>query len=162
MIRLPKFPIEGGCACGAVRYRLTAPPMAIYTCHCTACQVLSTSAFTLTMPVRPEHLEILSGTLKTWIRTAGSGNEIPQHVCSECGVRIYTEPPSRAIKSLRCGTLDDTRWIEPVAAIWMKSAQPWVRMPDGCLLFDRDGDFPGQIIPRFRELTTAPSSPDET
>jgi hypothetical protein len=152
MIKLPKFPIEGGCACGQVRYRLTAAPLTIYTCHCTDCQTLSTSAFTLTMPVRPATLEI-DGELKTWIRVPPSGNQLPQHVCVECGVRIYSEPAGGRTWSLRCGSLDDTSWIEPVAAIWMRSAQPWVRMPEGCLLFETDGDFPGQIIPRFRELT---------
>ena len=153
MIKLPDFPIEGGCACGQVRYRLTEAPACIYTCHCTDCQTLSTSAFTLTMPVRPEALEILQGDLKTWIRIPPSGNHVSQHVCANCGVRIFSMPPSGRIRALRCGTLDDTSWIEPVAAIWMRSAQPWVRMPEGCLLFDTDGDFQGQIIPRFRELT---------
>jgi hypothetical protein len=153
MIKLPNFPIEGGCACGQVRYRVTEAPIAIYTCHCTDCQVLSTAAFTLTMPVRAEALEIIRGELKTWIRVPPSGNRLPQHVCSNCGVRIYSEPPGGRVKSLRCGSLDDTSWIEPVAAIWMRSAQPWVRMPEGCLLFETDGDFPGAIIPRFKALT---------
>jgi hypothetical protein len=155
MITLPQFPIEGGCACGQVRYRLTEAPLAIYTCHCSDCQKLSTSAFTLTMPVRPQALEIIKGTLRTWIRVPPSGNQLPQHVCGHCGVRIYSEPAHARSKSLRCGTLDDTGWIEPVAAIWMRSAQPWVRMPEGCLLYETDGDFPGEIIPRFRELTGA-------
>lgn len=153
MITLPRFPVEGGCACGAVRYRLKEAPFCIYTCHCTDCQTLSTSAFTLTMPVRPEALEILQGELKTWIRVPPSGNQLPQHVCANCGVRIYSEPAARRTYSLRCGSLDDTSWIEPVAAIWMRSAQPWVRMPEGCLLSETDGDFAGAIIPRFRELT---------
>jgi hypothetical protein len=160
MIKLPQFPIEGGCACGQVRYRLTEAPLAIYTCHCSDCQTLSTSAFTLTMPVRPEALEIIKGTLRTWIRVPPSGNQLPQHVCPNCGVRIYSEPAHARSKSLRCGTLDDTSWIEPVAAIWMRSAQPWVRMPEGCLLYETDGDFPGEIIPRFKSLIT-PSSSDE-
>lgn len=155
-ITLPKFPIEGGCACGAVRYRLTAAPATIYTCHCTDCQKLTTAAFTLTMPVRRESLEILRGELKTWIRTPPSGNRLPQHVCSHCGVRIYSEPAGApATVSLRCGTLDDTRWIRPVAAIWMKSAQPWVCLPDDVMRFDETPDF-GPLIAAFKERTQAP------
>jgi hypothetical protein len=155
MIRLPKFPVAGGCACGQVRYMLTEAPFCIYTCHCKECQTLSTSAFTLTMPVRPEALQI-EGRLHTWTRIAKrSGNRLPQHVCPDCGVRIYSEPSTGRTSSLRCGSLDDTGWIEPVAAIWMREAQPWVRMPEGCLLFDEDGDFAGKIIPRFRELVEA-------
>ncbi|CAN5229786.1 hypothetical protein BH11PSE2_BH11PSE2_17180 [soil metagenome] len=137
MITLPQFPIEGGCGCGALRYRLNEAPRFIYTCHCTDCQALSTSAFTLNMPINFAALEVIQGELKMWIRTTGSGAEIPQYVCTHCGVRIYSHHPARSdIATLRCGTLDDTTWIVPTAAIWMKSAQPWVRMPDDCILFD--------------------------
>jgi len=37
--------LEGGCACGAVRYRLTAPPLIVHACHCRDCQKLTGSAF---------------------------------------------------------------------------------------------------------------------
>ena len=77
MSRLPNFPQSGGCACGAVRYSLSEPPACIYTCHCADCQTLTTSVFSLNGVVRAEALEILSGELKTWIRTAESGNKIP-------------------------------------------------------------------------------------
>src|SRR5260370_24713374 len=41
--------LEGGCACGAVRYRLTAPPLIVHACHCRDCQKQSGSAFVLNM-----------------------------------------------------------------------------------------------------------------
>ena len=74
MTRLPTFPVEGGCACGAVRYRLTKAPPFVYTCHCSDCQKLTTSAFTLSAPVARDTLEITQGTLKSWTRaTTDSG-----------------------------------------------------------------------------------------
>ena len=87
---LPTFPLEGGCSCGQVRYRLDAPPACVYVCHCTDCQTLSASAFSINGPIRPEALTITRGALRTWDRTAESGNQIPTHVCPHCGVRIYT------------------------------------------------------------------------
>ena len=30
--------ITGGCACGAIRYDVTAEPYTAYCCHCNACQ----------------------------------------------------------------------------------------------------------------------------
>ncbi len=153
MSRLPDFPVEGNCACGAVRYRLTAAPFAVYTCHCTDCQTLSTSAFSLNGVVPAEALEILQGKLSSWIRTADSGRRIPQYVCAACGVRIYTEPSQGATtRTLRLGSLDDTSWLEPAAAIWMKSAQPWVRMPEGTLLYDGGADDFRPIVARWREM----------
>jgi hypothetical protein len=153
MSKLPEFPQAGGCACGAVRYRLSEPPACVYTCHCSDCQTLTTSVFSLNGIVRADALEILQGKLNTWIRTADSGNKIPQHVCAACGVRIYTEAPqSPGTRTLRLGSLDDTSWLQPAAAIWMKSAQPWVTMPEGTLRYDGGaGDF-RPIVGRWRTL----------
>ena len=153
MAKLPSFPVEGGCACGAVRYQLKAAPTCIYTCHCTDCQTLTTSAFTLSAAVRQESLEITSGDMTVWIRTADSGNRVPQHVCARCGVRIFSTPSDgRPIRTLRLGTLDDTSWIRPAAAIWMKSAQPWVRMPDDVLIYEDGPDDFHPIAERWREM----------
>ena len=144
---------EGGCACGQVRYRLTEAPLCVYTCHCSYCQTLTTSVFSLNGVVRASALEILSGELKTWIRTADSGNRIPQHVCANCGVRIYTDPPqSSATRTLRLGSLDDTSWLRPAAAIWIKSAQPWVVMPEGTLLYDLGADDFRPIVTKWRQM----------
>jgi len=155
-VNLPTFPIAGGCACGAVRYRLTAPPKAIYICHCTDCQTLTTSAFTLSMPVDRESLEITQGQLMSWIRVPPSGNQIPQHVCKVCGVRIYSEPRAGSpVITLRCGSLDDTTWLRPTASIWMKSKQPWVIIPEDVLTYDEAGDF-AVVIPEFRKRAGLP------
>ncbi len=55
------FPCEGGCVCGAVRYRLLEDPLELHVCHCTNCQSLSGSAFVMTMPVLRRSLEPLKG-----------------------------------------------------------------------------------------------------
>ena len=39
-----KLPLTGGCLCGALRYEVSETPLAIYTCHCTDCQHLTSSA----------------------------------------------------------------------------------------------------------------------
>lgn len=120
-----------------MRYRLSSPPLCVYTCHCNACQTLTASAFSTNGPIRPEALEITKGELRHWVRTAEeSGNQIPQFVCPNCGVRIYTQPAGAPTLTLRLGTLDDTSWLWPAAAIYMASAQRWIRMPEGTLLHD--------------------------
>ena len=35
---MTKFPVEGGCHCGAVRYTLLAPALSIQHCHCSRCR----------------------------------------------------------------------------------------------------------------------------
>ena len=59
-MRLPEFPVEGGCQCGAVRYRLTAAPLGVYACHCKDCQRWSGAAYQLSMVVNTTDLELLA------------------------------------------------------------------------------------------------------
>jgi Glutathione-dependent formaldehyde-activating enzyme len=70
-MKKPSFPLKGGCACGAVRYEIAAPPLAIYACHCTDCQRRTGTAFALNMPVRTSSLRIVTGTPKG-LRSASS------------------------------------------------------------------------------------------
>jgi hypothetical protein len=46
-----KVPQTGGCQCGALRYEMTEAPQLVYTCHCTECQRLTGSAFTMAMVI---------------------------------------------------------------------------------------------------------------
>ena len=135
--RLPSFPIQGGCACGAIRYELTSPPIAVYTCHCTDCQTLTAGAFSMAMPVFRKDFAITQGEPATWLRTAKSGVVIPQRICATCGVRLFTEPPGGPhALTVRPGTLDDTSWLRPVAAFWVASAQPWVSFEPDILQYE--------------------------
>ena len=141
-VTLPKFPVSGGCACGAIRYELLKPPIALFACHCSDCQAITGSAFSLAMPVFCKHLRLTRGEPGVWIRTAQSGKQIPQRYCRDCGTRLFTEPGGEpATYTLRPGTLDDTSWIKPAAAFWTKSAQPWMTF-DGILAYDtQPSDF---------------------
>ena len=70
---LPEFPVEGGCQCGAVRYRLKASPLTVYNCHCKDCQRFSGAAWSMSMIVRDEDFEVLSGQTVRYDRKANSG-----------------------------------------------------------------------------------------
>jgi len=48
------LPLEGGCFCGQIRYRVTAAPRFAMACHCTDCQQMSASAFSLGLVVPRE------------------------------------------------------------------------------------------------------------
>jgi hypothetical protein len=143
MSKLPQFPVEGGCACDRVRYRLTEAPRSVYLCHCTDCQTITTSAFVEGAQVRADSLEILQGELKEWERIhTTSGARPKQYSCSHCGVRIYSlSDKAPGIRTLRAGTLDDTSWLNPSGSIWMQSAQPWVVLPEDMLRYEDGGDF---------------------
>ena len=119
---------EGGCQCGAIRYRFAASaPITLYCCHCTECQKQASSAFGMSLWLRRAELEILSGRPKVWSRKADSGNDMVCAFCPDCGSRLYhAASPDSATVSLKAGSLDDTGWLAPRGHIWTKSAQPWV------------------------------------
>ena len=123
---LPEFPVEGGCACGAVRYRLKASPLSVYNCHCKDCQRYSGAAWSMSMIVKDPDLELLSGTLAQYRRTADSGNVIVMNFCANCYGWMWNDPPAPGVKVARAGTLDDMDWAAPVGNIWTDSKAAWV------------------------------------
>src|SRR6266851_6919560 len=62
------FPQSGGCRCGAVRYEITGPPVAVHAYHCTECQRQSGSAFAMAAVIPQEHFRITRGTPKMYAR----------------------------------------------------------------------------------------------
>jgi hypothetical protein len=129
----PVLPLTGGCACGAIRYEITAMPYLLYACHCTECQRRSGSAFALNMPVATEALRIVKGTPKGWRNVGASGTATINWFCADCGGRIYGERDGRPeAMTIRAGTLDDTSWLRPAAHFFMRSAQPWETIAGEC------------------------------
>lgn len=52
---------EGGCACGAVRYRLASDPLFVHCCHCLNCQRQTGSAFVINLLIEADRLEVVAG-----------------------------------------------------------------------------------------------------
>ena len=130
-------PYAGGCVCGAVRYRLTAEPLTLYACHCTDCQALSGSAFRMAMPVLHTALEVTAGAPAAMQYVPRGGRPKHGYRCDACSTWLWGAPErAPTLRILRPSTLDDRSWLDPVAHIWVRSAQPWVHLPDGVLVFD--------------------------
>ncbi|MEO1044729.1 MAG: GFA family protein [Pseudomonadota bacterium] len=124
--------LEGGCNCGAVRYRLREGfRLSPYACHCTDCQTRTGSAFSEHMLFREDDLDI-EGPLSIGTMVQPSGAVSRVYGCAKCMARIYATNDRRAgFASLRCGTLDNSKHLSPAAHIWVGSKQPWIILPDG-------------------------------
>lgn len=128
-MKLPEFPVEGGCQCGAVRYLLKARPLVVYACHCKDCQRFSGTTHTLSMFVKADDIELITGELRGYDKAADSGRTVRMLGCLECGTKIWNEPLSFPnILVVRPGTLDDASWTRPVGNIWTDRALPWVEI----------------------------------
>lgn len=53
--------LEGGCACGGVRYRLNSAPMFVHCCHCHDCQRQTGSAFVINALIETTRITLLEG-----------------------------------------------------------------------------------------------------
>jgi hypothetical protein len=128
-------PMLGGCICGALRYRITGEPLTLYTCHCTDCQRWGGTAFGMSMMISKTQFELLSGTTRVFTKTfPPDGRQKFTHFCADCATRLWTDfTNAPEIMNVRPGTLDDTRWLTPIAHIWTASAQPWVTIPESPL-----------------------------
>src|ERR1700741_180389 len=82
-------PHEGGCACGAVRYRVKSAPFRTSVCHCKACQRRTGSAFGLGIYFKAEDFELLRGELKAYpFRSDESGRWLRMEFCTNCGTTV--------------------------------------------------------------------------
>ena len=138
---IPTFPVEGGCACGATRYRLTEDPLGLHVCHCTDCQRVSGSAFVMSMPAHRRSVELLRGEPAKVCFETPEGIARCDRRCKTCGCRVWSETEAlQDVFNVRPGTLDDHFWLRPVAHIWTSSAQPWVEIPDDVLRYEKNPD----------------------
>lgn len=131
-----KLPQTGGCQCGKVRYEITEAPRLVYTCHCTDCQRLTSSAFSIGVVVPEESLRLSGIEPRRLQRTADSGRTAVRLVCPECGTWICGMPRD-GMHRVRGGTLDDTSWLRPTRHIWVRSRQPWIAFPEGDEVFEQ-------------------------
>src|ERR1700730_16754338 len=76
---------EGGCACGAVRYRLTSGPMFVNCCHCRDCQRQVGSAFVINAIIETDRIELQSGEPSPTPMPTDSGRVHDIYRCSACG-----------------------------------------------------------------------------
>lgn len=149
---------EGGCACGAVRYRVSGSPLFVHCCHCTKCRTESGSAFALNAMIEADRLETIAGTAEPTMTPTESGN--PQQVwrCPRCKVALWSNYGAAGdlVCFVRVGTLDDASAIEPDIHIYTRSKLPWVRLQEECLaveaFYDRNECWPEASLRRLDAL----------
>lgn len=147
---MPQFPVEGGCVCGAVRYRLNALPKAVYACHCKDCQRLSNTTHTISMVVSEDDLEVLSGDLVAFDKPADSGRVVRMMACAACGTKMWNKPPAPGVVIMKAGNLDDMSWAEPVGNIWTASRATWVEIDPSVPNFEGQPEDRQPLIDAFQ------------
>lgn len=149
------FPVEGGCDCRRIRYRLTTAPLFVHCCHCRWCQRESGSAFALNAMIESDRVALLGEAELALIDTpsdSGLGQQIAR--CPVCKVAVWSHYAGAGslISFVRVGTLDDPDRWPPDVHIFTASKQPWVMLPPGVPAFaeyyDREQLWPATSLAR--------------
>jgi hypothetical protein len=127
---------EGGCSCGAVRYRLTADSLFTHCCHCLNCQQQTGSAFVINLLIETDRVELLAGDPVAVDVPRDDGSTQRIFRCPTCYVAVFSQYTSPALRFVRAGTLDDPSGITPDVHIFTRSKVDWVTIPESTPAFD--------------------------
>ena len=130
---------EGGCVCGAVRYRATNEPQRHSACHCTFCQRRTGSAFGLGAYYKAEDVEIVKGELSMYEhRSDETGRWLRFEFCPKCGTQVtWTVEALPGLRGIAIGTLDDPKSVKVTRFGWFRSAHPWIVAPPGTEVYEK-------------------------
>lgn len=120
--------VEGRCHCGTIEYEAEVNPGKVQICHCLDCQILTGSAFRVTIAAPPEGFRLKSGEPRIYYKIADSGSRLGHAFCGECGGPVFRLPTDNNPNySLRVGALDQrTSLCIPRRQIWVRRRLPWV------------------------------------
>lgn len=148
------FPLDGGCDCGTVRYRMVKQPLFVHCCHCRWCQRGSGASFALNAVIEADyvvHLRAEPEIIDTPF-ASGRGQKIAR--CPKCRVAVWSNyaDAGPVIRFLRVGTLDAPDYLPPDIHIFTSSKQPWVPLPAGVPavpeFYERESYWPPDSLAR--------------
>ena len=121
-----QLPWDGGCRCGRVRLRVSAPPLMASACHCSGCQRMTASAFSLTLTLPAEWFAVTAGEPVI----GGLHGGTRHYFCPHCKSWMFTRPEGLdAFVNLRPSMLDEHGWFVPFLEVWTDEALPWAATP---------------------------------
>lgn len=120
-------PLEGRCACGAIRYALASPPFDAGYCHCRICQLVSGAPVMAFATVPVDDYRIVRGMPAVW-QSSDFGQ---RGFCRDCGtpltMRVRHQPDTI---DFTIATLDRADAVPPGFHIWTQSRVGWFDTAD--------------------------------
>jgi hypothetical protein len=150
--------MDGGCACGGLRYRMTRAPLFVHCCHCRWCQRESGSAFALNAMIEADRVVLLAAQPEAVPTPTQSGRGQRCSRCPTCKVALWSNYAGAgdAVRFVRVGTLDQPDRLPPDIHIFTASKQPWVILPAGVPAlpeyYRKDDHWPEASLARWRAV----------
>jgi hypothetical protein len=148
------FPLEGGCDCRYVRYRMTTAPLFVHCCHCHWCQRETGSAFVLNAMIEADRVQLLGAEpeIVDTPSASGLGQKIAR--CPRCCIAVWSHYAGAGpmVRFVRVGTLDEPDQLPPDIHIFTESKQRWVVIPNDMPAvpeyYDREKYWPAESLAR--------------
>jgi hypothetical protein len=119
--------IEGGCLCGAVRYR-AEEPLWVAHCHCRECRRASGAAFATYVGLASQNLVYLSGEPASFASSPG----VQRGFCARCGSSLsYQSERWPGEIHIFAATADAPEGLEPQGHVYCAEKLPWIELDDG-------------------------------
>jgi hypothetical protein len=157
------FPVEGGCDCRAVRYRMHSAPLFVHCCHCRWCQRETGTAFALNALIEADRLSLITGQPELVATPSASGRGQVIARCPVCRIALWSHyaGTGSALNFVRVGTLDEPDRFPPAIHIFTSTKQPWVMLPAGIpsvpAYYDRRQYWPAESNLRRDAMRTKPA-----
>jgi len=153
---------EGGCTCGAVRYRMETKPLFVHCCHCHWCQRETGASYALNAMIEADRVTILQGEPDAVLTPSNSGKGQKIWRCPDCCVALWSNYSGAGdrVHFVRVGTLDEAYRLPPDIHIFTTSKQPWLGIPQGHLAveeyYDREKYWPEESLVRRKQYLGLP------
>jgi hypothetical protein len=129
--------LEGGCLCGAVRYRVTGKPYHLTHCHCRMCRRASGAPFVTWFSVKSDEFQLLRGEPARFV----SSPRAARSFCPLCGTQLtFQLLRNTAEIDITLCSLDQPEVLQPEDHTWTSSRLPWIQLADGLPLHTRTRD----------------------
>jgi hypothetical protein len=116
---------EGGCLCGAVRFKAEGEPANVRICHCRRCQKAMGAPFFARALFDQKAL-----TLEGPTGRYPSSDHLDRVFCQQCGTRIGAWRKNGTMAGIALALFDDRNTFSPTDQIWVSEKINWVRVAD--------------------------------
>jgi hypothetical protein len=116
---------EGGCLCGAVRFKAEGEPINVRICHCRLCQKSMGGPFFARALFDQKAL-----TLEGPTGRFPSSERLERIFCRQCGTRLGTWRTNGTAAGIALALFDDRNTFSPTEHIWVSEKIDWVKVAD--------------------------------
>jgi hypothetical protein len=117
---------EGGCLCGAVRFRAEGEPHNVRICHCRTCQKAMGSLFFARALFDQRALSVQGETSRY-----ASSDAMDRIFCKSCGTRLFSWRSNGTAAGVALAVFDDRNAFAPTEHMWVAEKMDWVKLDDG-------------------------------